>query len=120
MFLRERGFWMKRGKKVDETFTTDDIIPAKSPEEWEDRCIGEAYKLVEKRLREGTATSAETVHFLKLGSVKEKLERDKLQKEINVLTAKAEAYESARNIERLYSSALTAMRTYSGQESEDE
>lgn len=111
---------MKRGKKVDETFTTDDIIPAKSPEEWEDRCIGEAYKLVEKRLREGTATSAETVHFLKLGSVKEKLERDKLQKEINVLTAKAEAYESAKNIERLYSSALTAMRTYSGQESDDE
>jgi hypothetical protein len=111
---------MKRSKNQSETFPVDDIIPARSPKEWEDRCIGEAYKLEEKRLKEGTATAAETVHFLKLGSTKERLEREKMEKEINVLSAKAEAYESAKRIEELYSSALTAMRTYSGQESEDE
>ena len=111
---------MKRSKNQSETFPVDDIIPARSPKEWEDRCIGEAYKLVEKRLKEGTATAAETVHFLKLGSTKERLEREKMEKEITVLSAKAEANKSAKRIEELYSSALNAMKTYSGQESEDE
>ena len=37
--------------------------------------IALAFDLVEKKMRDGSATAAETVHFLKLGSENAKLER---------------------------------------------
>lgn len=110
---------MKRAKKYSKTSLESDIEPARSPDEWENRCIGAAYRLVEKRLMEGTATSAETVHFLKLGSSKEKLERALTEKQIELAAAKADAYKSTKVMEELYANALTAMRTYTGQETED-
>ena len=111
---------MRRTKNSSKTFQEDDFVPARTPDEWENRCIGEAYRLVEKRLREGTATSAETVHFLKLGSSKDKLERELTEKQIELAAAKADAYKSTKIMEELYSDALKAMRTYTGQETDDE
>lgn len=73
-----------------------------------------AYDLVEQRLMDGTATSQETVHFLKLGSSKTELEKKKLEKENNLLVAKKEALDASKRIEELYSNALDAMRIYSG------
>lgn len=76
-----------------------------------------AYDLVEKRMREGTATSQETTHFLKLGSPREQLERERLRHENELLRVKMEAIESQKVVEELYREALTAMRTYAGHES---
>ena len=55
--------------------------PALTPEARENQLISMAYDLVEQRLLDGTATSQETTHFLKLGSTKARLEMEKLQKE---------------------------------------
>ena len=82
--------------------------------------IALAMDLVEKRLLEGTATSQETTHFLKLGSTKEKLEKDILEKQKELITAKTEAIQSGKRIEELYSNALDAMRTYSGEKRREE
>lgn len=70
--------------------------------------------LVEKRLLAGTASSQETTHFLKLGSTKERLEKDILEKQKDLITAKTESIQSAKRVEELYVDALNAMRRYSG------
>ena len=94
--------------------------PATTPEGRENQMIALAMDLVEKRLLEGTATSQETTHFLKLGSTKEKLEKDILEKQKELITAKTEAIQSGKRIEELYSNALDAMRTYSGEKRREE
>ena len=50
----------------------------------------------------------------KFGTLKEQLEREKLEKENELLKAKTEAIQSAQRVEELYSNALEAMRRYSG------
>lgn len=88
--------------------------PALTTEARENELVSLAIDLAEKQLAEGTASSAVIVHYLKLGSTKEKLEKEKLQKENELLKAKTEALQSAKRVEELYSNALRAMRSYSG------
>ena len=88
--------------------------PARSPEARENQLIALAYDLVEERLRNGTATSAETVAILRMGTQKERLERQLNEKKIALMEAKTEALQSAKRIEELYGAAIDAMRRYSG------
>lgn len=101
-------------KRKPTSGTTRKSRPALTPEARENQLIAKAYDLVEQRLDDGTATSQETTHFLKLGSVKAKLELEKLRKETDLLVSKKEALDSAKRIEELYSNALDAMKRYGG------
>ena len=96
------------------------IRPALTPEARENQMISLAIDLVEKRLLDGSASSQETTHFLKLGSMKNRLEMEKLQEENRLLKARTEALQSAKRVEELYSEAIKAMRRYSGQGSDDD
>ncbi len=107
---------MGRRKEPTKTSKTKKPRPALTPEGREEQLINLAYNLVEQRLLDGTATSQETTHFLKLGSVRGRLEMEKLRRENEVLTAKKEDYDRSKHNEELYSEALKAMRTYSGAE----
>ena len=55
-----------------------------------------------------------TLYFLKLGTTRESLEKEKIQRENELLKAKVESLASQQRIEELYSNALNAMRSYSG------
>lgn len=88
--------------------------PASTPEARENQLISMAYDLAEERMRNGTATSQEITHFLKLGSEKSRMEAEKLRKEVELLKAKTEVLESSKVAEELYSRAIDAMRRYSG------
>lgn len=90
--------------------------PATTPEARENQLISLAIDLAEKQLREGTASNQVIVHYLKLGSTKERLEKTMLEKRTELVTAKTEAIQSAQRVEELYTKALDAMRSYSGQE----
>ena len=94
--------------------------PAMSPEARENQMIAYAVDLAEKQLREGTASSQVITHYLKLGSSKERLEREKLERENELLRAKAENLQSAQRSEEVYKEALKAMRMYSGQITDEE
>ena len=96
------------------------IRPALTPEARENQMIALAVDLVEQRLLDGTASSQETTHFLKLGSMKNRLEMEKLQEENRLLKARTEALQSAKRVEELYSEAIKAMRRYSGQGNDDD
>ena len=88
--------------------------PALSPEARENQLISLAVDLVEQRSLDGTASSQETTHFLKLGSMKNQLEMEKLREENKLLQAKTESIQSAKRVEELYAEAINAMRRYSG------
>lgn len=94
--------------------------PALTPEARENQLISLATDLVEQRLRDGTASSQETTHFLKLATTKSRLEKEILEKQKDLITAKTEALQSAKRIEELYTNALNAMRNYSGQGEPDD
>lgn len=88
--------------------------PATTPEARENQMIALAVELAEKQLIEGTASSQVISHYLKLGSTKERIEKEILQEQKKLITAKTEALQSAKRVEELYKNALDAMRSYSG------
>lgn len=95
--------------------------PALTPEARENQLIALAVDLVEQRLLDGTASSQETTHFLKLGSMKNRLEMAKLEEENKLLRAKTESLQSAKRTEELYAQAIKALGIYKGiSEDEDE
>lgn len=96
------------------------LRPALSPEARENQMIALAMDLVEQRLRDGTASSQETTHFLKAASQKNKLEMERLKLENDLTAAKTKALANAEEIKVLYEDAIKAMRRYSGHGDEDE
>ena len=103
----------KTKQTVDES-TKRKVRPALSPEARENQLIALAVDLVQQRLLDGSASSQETTHFLKLGSMKNQLEMEKLREENKLLKAKTESIQSAKRVEELYAEAINAMRRYSG------
>lgn len=89
--------------------------PALTPEGRENQMISLAIDLAEKQLSEGTASSQVITHFLKLGSSKERLEKEKLRMESELLQAKRVSLQSQEDIKELYTNAMNAMRIYNGQ-----
>ena len=94
--------------------------PALTPEARENQLIALAVDVAEEQLRNGTASSQVITHFLKLGTTRAELEKEKLARENELLRAKAKALDSAEEIKVLYADALKAMRNYAGQGDPDE
>lgn len=90
------------------------LRPALTPEARENQLISLAVDLAEQQLREGTASSQVIAHFLKLGSIKEKIEQEILLEQKKLVTAKTENLKSNKHNEELYKKALEAMGVYSG------
>ncbi len=93
--------------------------PPRTPEAQENRMISMAMDLAEKQLREGTASSQVITHYLKLGSTKERLEKEILEQQKELMKAKTEMIQSNKRVEELYTNALNAMRMYSGNGNND-
>ena len=91
-------------------------LTASTPEGRENEMIMLAYQEVERRIRDHTATSQELCHFLKMGSEKERLEREKLEVEMELQRVRADSIESGKHMEELYNNAISAMKLYSGVE----
>lgn len=111
---------MGRTKAATQSEPKKRIRPALSPEAREKQLIGLAVDLAERQLMEGTASSQVITHYLKLGTQKERIEREILEKQKDLITAKTEALQSQKRVEELYANALTAMRSYQGAGTIDE
>ena len=111
---------MGKAKVVNSSSSSRKMRPALTPEARENQLISLATDLVEQRLIDGTASSQETTHFLKLATTKARLEKEILEKQKELITAKTEALQSNKRIEELYTDAIAAMRRYNGQGDEDE
>ena len=109
----------KRDKDID-TPVKRKRRPGMSVEARENQLISLAVDLAEKQLMEGTASSQVITHYLKLGSTKERIEKEILEKQKELIEAKTEALHSAKRMEELYANALSAMRNYRGEEDPEE
>lgn len=96
------------------------IRPALTPEAREDQLVGLAINLAEKQLMEGTASSQVITHYLKIGSTKDRIEREILNEQKSLIKAKTEALKSEKKLEAVYEQALKAMQKYSGQSGVDD
>ena len=94
--------------------------PALTDEGREKRLVSMAYDLIEKRLMDGTASATETTAIIKLGTEREKLEREKLQAEVNFTKSKQEALAQAQRQEELMKEAIAAFKRYSGETYDEE
>ncbi len=106
---------MPKKKESTSKGTSKKMRPATTPEARENQLISLAVDLAEKQLIEGTASSQVITHYLKLGSTKERIEREILEKQKELIEAKTENLQSAKRIEELYTKAIDAMKNYSGQ-----
>lgn len=104
---------------AEQVNTTAHLPPALNREDRENQLTALAYDAVEERIRTGKATSQELIHFLKIGSTRERQERERMEKEIELLNAKIEDMQQSKILEELYGNALDAMRVYSGADDYD-
>lgn len=112
---------MGRTKKpLDSDSSSPRIRPALTPEARENQMIALAIDLAEQQLRDGTASSQVITHFLKLGSTREKIEKEILEKQKAMIEAKTESLHSAKRIEELYANAMEAMKDYTRSSDSDE
>ena len=91
-----------------------------TPEGRENQLISLAMDLAEKQMEAGTASAQVITHYLKLGTVREQMERDRIYHENELTRAKVEGLASAKRIEELYEDAMKAFRGYQGQDVEEE
>lgn len=94
--------------------------PKLTPEARENQMVALAVNLAEQQLRDGTASSQVITHYLRLGSTKERVEKEILELQKDLIKAKTEALESSKRIEELYANAIKAMRVYGGADEEEE
>ncbi len=111
---------VRKAKNGNTTSSCKKIRPALTPEARENQMISLAIDLAEKQLLEGTASSQVITHYLKLGSTREKLEKERLEEENNLLRAKVRAIDSTDEIKDLYKDAIDAFRIYSGQNDKED
>lgn len=111
---------MAKVKAASSSKSTRKMRPALTPEARENQLISLAVDLAEQQLRDGTASSQVITHYLKLGSTKERIEKEILEKQKELISAKTESLKSAKRIEELYDEAIKAMRNYGGHGEPDE
>lgn len=111
----------RRIRKDDENYERPSFTPAMNPDDQEDELISLAVDLAMQRLRDGTASNQLVSEIIKLGTAKERLTREKLQRENEMLKAKTESIQAARENGERYIEAIRAMKVYAGMGSfEDE
>lgn len=106
--------------KVTSSSDPQPMRPALTPEAQENQMIALAMNLVQQRLMNGTASSQETTHFLKLATVKYQLEKEKLRSENELTKAKAEALNKTDESRIIAENAIKAMSTYQGRGEPDD
>ena len=106
--------------KVSQTKPNKKIRPALTPEAREKQMIALARDRAEQQLLDGTASSQVITHFLKLGSERERLERERLEEENQLLRAKTKALEDSADMKEMYERAIKVMRDYAGVNDADE
>lgn len=112
---------MAKGKSKIPDSTPLDMRPGLTPEAEENQCIAMAYNLVKQRLADGSASSQETTHFLKMGSIKARLENERLIEENKLLRARTEQIEHEQDKGEFYLEVIKALKSYQGQgDSDDE
>lgn len=105
---------MRKPSKTSVPTTPQNAMPPLTLEQKENQMISLAMDMAEEQLRNGTASAQVITHFLKLGSTRERLEKEILEKQKELTEVKTQNIQQSQRADELYSEALAAMRRYSG------
>ena len=111
---------MGKPNRVGDSKPTRRVRPALTPEGEETQMISLALGLAKQQLLDGTASSQVITHFLKLGTERARLEKEKIIKENKLLDVKASEIENKQRTDELFEQAIEAMKRYNGQGDADD
>ena len=104
---------MKKYIEKQEKDIESDYVPL-DPAAREAQMISLATDLAYQQLKNGTASSQVITHYLKLGTQREKIEKEILEKQKELIEEKTNAIKQTKNVAELYENAIAAMKRYSG------
>lgn len=107
-------------KRAGDSKPTRRVRPALTPEAEEVQMTALAMNLAKQQLLDGTASSQVITHFLKLGTERARLEKEKIIKENKLLDVKANAIENSQREDELFEKAIAAMKRYNGDINDDD
>lgn len=105
---------MAVAKKNSDSRVQRKFAPATDTESRENQLISLAVAAAERELLKENPSNQIVLHYLKLGTTKLQLEKEKLRRENILLEAKTNSLEASARTEELYQNAIDAMRIYSG------
>lgn len=105
---------------VSKPLKSREFPPALTPEAQENRMISLAIDLAEQQLLDGTASSQVITHYLKLASTKDRIEKEIMERQKELITAKTEALQAAKRMEELYADAIKAFTKYNGEDDDED
>lgn len=110
---------MVRARKATNTAVIYDP-PAMNVEDRYDQLIAQALDLAEERIRDKSASNQLIAEIMRYGTTKERLQKEKLRRENEVLRVKAEAMEAQKQSGEMYEEAIRAMKSYTGYSDSDD
>lgn len=111
---------MPKAEKSKNTVQNMRRRPGMSPEARENQLISLAVNLAEKQLMNGTASAQVITHYLKLATTRERIEKEILERQRDLIQAKTESYKEAKRFDQLLEDAMDAMKRYQGGPADDE
>lgn len=96
------------------------ILRAADPAMREQQLIALATDLAEEKLLDGTASNQLILHYLNLGTEKERLERERLEGDIELMKARKSAIEADKDHDDLYRDVIAKLTVYRGGDDEDD
>ena len=88
------------------------MTPPLNDESQETKLIALAFRQSQEQLEDGTASSQIVTHFLRLGSLKAKVELEKLELENRLLEEKILAERSGQQLNEMFAEVLAALKSY--------
>lgn len=95
-------------------------LPAITAEAREDQMINKAMELAQRKLEDGTASNQLIIHYLRLGSLKERKNLEILEAQRQLYQAKTKQIEAEQSTMEMYKEAMAAFASYSGEYEDDE
>lgn len=111
---------IEQKKSAESQKAPERLRPGLTPEADENQLISLSIDAAKKMLVEGRAPTSIVLHYLKLATSKERLDRELKEKQKELMEAKKQALESQAKVEQLYVDAMKAMRKYGGQDDDEE
>lgn len=106
-------------KEKDEKSKPITRTSATTPESSEHRAAALAMKLALKKLEDGTASNQLIIEMIRLGSTESALKKERMEQEIELITAKTDSIKSEKRSEELFADAIAAMKKYRGDKEDD-
>ena len=88
--------------------------PALTIEARENQLISESIDEAERRIKSGKASDSLLIHYLRLGTTKMQLEKEKIASDVALKNAQVQAINDAASVKELFEDAIKAMGIYTG------